>query len=229
MVITVKARLTMAVTSTPIALLQDDDHNDAVINVTAPKGKLTKERAIQIAYEYGSSMAGADGILTAAFKAYAKDTETMAAMIKALSIGYMERKLGYTKEKATHTVGLHKHNPKGERKDSNRTFEEERVMVAVRVLVSRAKQMAGITESAGNAGNVSNTKNTASETRKANIESLGKVVYPAKEEDIDVIAAMTRLVVTMMDYQNKHAAKFKQDDAKAWQNWLASAPVSFKK
>jgi hypothetical protein len=210
----------------PVVLPKASKVAKAKLNGSTASAPLTPEQACKIAYEYGANLAGQDGSLTLAFKTYAKDEEVQANMVKALCVGYMERKLHVAKHEAERIVGLVKHSPDPKKADDHhRTFEQERVMVAVRVLVHRAKKMAGIGIDTPKVNTPSDEEIAAREARKNNIQQLAEIVYPAKESAVDVDAAMTRLVLTMRAYMNKHAGKFQGDTGMAWRDWLANAPI----
>jgi hypothetical protein len=225
---TVTSIVTPSVTPAPVLPKGKGKPNgkgNGKLAVTLGSTSLTKEQAVKAAYDYGSCLAGQDGTLTAALKAYAKNEEVQADMLKALNVGYVERKLDVSKEEAERIVGLVKYNEK-KQDDHHRTFAQERVMIAVRVLWMRAKRMAGIVEAPAKG---KTEKAAESEARKGQIQELAEIVYPTKTEDVDVNAAMVRLVLTMRSYQNKYSAKFVGDTGSAWRDWLAAAPIDIVK
>lgn len=206
------------------------DRFDAAVAVKA-KGKakgttaLTAAQACEAAFEYGSSLAGLDGTLTAAIKQF-KDNETvMADMLTALNVGYLVRKMGYDKAKATEVVGLLKFSEK-KQDDHHRTFEQQRVMDTVRVVWHRAQKMAGVvkakTEGQIKAEATRAEKEAAAEAHEQRLIKADQIVNPP--EDVDVFESLTRLVSTMKSLQSKHAAKLVGDRGAAWRDWLASAP-----
>ena len=187
---------------------------------------MTPAQAIAIAFEYGQTMAGQDGALTNAFTTFKANDKVVGDMVQALTEGYLVRKLGYERSEATRVIGLKKYNDRNPDKntDENRTFEQERVMVAVRVLVSRAKRMAGITKSADTAEQ--EATRAAKEADKAAHEQrlikADEIINPA--DDVDVFDALNRLVLTMKSLQKKHTAKLTGDRGSEWRDWLANAP-----
>ena len=195
---------------------------------TAP-AKLTPGQAIDIAFQYGQSLAGVDGSLVTALVTFKDDKAVQADMLKALNIGYIMRKLNKTKDEAEVIYSLAKYNPKADKQtDKNRTLEQERVMTAVRVLWHRAKAIAfpdtAKTEAAIKAEQTRNDNEKAAKERQAKLEALAEIVQPKPETD--VYEAMNRLVSTMKAYHSKHADKFVGDAGMAWRDWLAAAPNS---
>jgi hypothetical protein len=199
------------------------------LQTTAPAAPVetrpTAEQAIQIAFEFGQSMAGHDGILTKTVLQFEDDDDTLKSMEKAIAEGYMVRKLGYTREQATTAVNKLKHNNK-KMDDNHRTFDEQRIMNTVRVLWHRANKWAGIVKPKSEKQVEAETKRAEKDAeRKTHVEHLEEawnIVHP--KEDVDVNEAMTRLVSTMKAYHSQHAAKFVGDTGSAWRKWLAAAP-----
>jgi hypothetical protein len=192
---------------------------------TAPKA-MTAAEAVEIAYQYGQTMAGQDGLLTVAFKTFAKDDKVIGDMVQALTEGYFVRKLGYTREEAKAVIAKAKHNDKNPDKntDNNRTAQQEGVMVCVRMLVSRAKRMAGITKPAATA-EAETRRATKEAEAKAHTDRLIKadeIVNP--KDTVDAFDALARLALTMKAVANKHADKLVGDRGMAWRDWLANAP-----
>jgi len=184
---------------------------------------ITREQAVETAYTYGSSLAGYDGALTKALVAYKDNAEVLADMLKALNIGYMVKKLAITKTEAERIVGLLKYNEKKE-DDQHRTFEQERVMIAVRVLWSRAKKLAGFpkTEAMAKAEATRAAKEAEREEHEARLIKADAIVNPPAETDpFDALAA---LVVTIKHVQKKYADKLTGDRGAAWRDWIAAAP-----
>ena len=101
---------------------------------------MTPAQACDAAFKYGSSMAGLDGNLTKALKAFKNDKAVMADMLIALNVGYVVKKLAVSKTEATRIVGLLKYNEK-KPDDEHRTFEQQRIMNSVRVLWHRPKSL----------------------------------------------------------------------------------------
>lgn len=202
------------------AALNSSTHLDPVAT------KITPEAAIEAAFEYGRNIAGQDGNLTIAFKAFAENDKVIADMVQALSEGYMTRKLGYDREEATRVIGLKKYNDRNPDKntDENRTFEQERVMVAIRVLVHRAKKMAGI----GKPVDVAEQEATraAKEAEKKEYESRLLAADEIVNPKGNVFDALARLVLTMKAVANKQSAELTGDAGSAWRDWLASAPIN---
>jgi hypothetical protein len=195
---------------------------------TAPKASpaidgITREQAIETAYTYGSSMAGYDGALTKALVAYKDNAEVIAEMLTALNVGYIVKKMAVSKAEATRIVGLLKFNEK-KQDDEHRTFEQERVMIAVRVLWSRAKKMAGFpkTEAMAKAEVTRAAKEAEREEHTARLVKADAIVNP--KDDVDPFDALAALVVTMKHVQKKYADKLTGDRGTAWRDWLAAAP-----
>ena len=69
---------------------------------------MTPAQACDIAFTYGETMAGQEGALTNAFKAFAKNDKVIGDMVQALTEGYFVRKLGYTRDEAKRVIGLAK-------------------------------------------------------------------------------------------------------------------------
>ena len=187
---------------------------------------LTATQAVEIAFEYGQNVAGQEGTLTTAFKAFANNEKVIGDMVQALTEGYMVRKLGYERDEAKRVIGLAKYNDKNPDKntDKNRDAKQEAVMVSVRMLVSRAKRMAGITKPAASAED--EAKRAKREADKAEHEQrlikADAIVNPA--DDVDVFDALNRLVLTMKSLQKKYAGKLVDDRGSEWRDWLANAP-----
>jgi len=185
----------------------------------SPKAKLngstsmTPAQAIAIAFEYGQTMAGQDGALTNAFTTFKANDKVIDDMVQALTEGYLVRKLGYDRAEATRVIALKKYNDRNPEKntDENRTFEQERVMVAVRVLVSRAKRMAGITKApeTGEAEAKRAAKEAEAKEHESRLIKADEIVNPA--DTVDPFDALNRLVLTMKSIQKKHAAKLVGD------------------
>jgi hypothetical protein len=189
---------------------------------------LTPAQAIETAYQYGHTMAGQDGALTNAFKTFAKDDQVIEDMVQALSEGYMVRKLGYDREEATRVISLKKYNQLNPSKntDENRTAEQERIMTAIRVLVHRAKKMAGIGKPVDVAEREATraAKEAEKEAHESRLVAADEIVNPP--EDVNPFDALARLVLTMKSLANKHSAKLTGDSGMAWRDWLASAPIN---
>jgi hypothetical protein len=188
---------------------------------------LTPAQACEAAYEYGSSLAGLDGSLTVAIKYY-KDNETvMADMLVSLNVGYLVRKMGYDKAKATEVVGLLKYNEK-KADDHHRTFEQQRIMDTVRVVWHRAQKMAGVvkakSENQVKAEQTRAEKEAEKTAHESRLIKADEIVNP--KDDTDIFESLTRLVSTMKALQSKHAGKLVGDKGTAWRDWLASAPSS---
>jgi hypothetical protein len=187
---------------------------------------MTPAQACDIAFEYGQTMAGQDGMLTNAFVTFKANETVINDMVYCIEQGYFVRKLGYDREEAKRVIGLKKYNEKNPQNNTaeNRTKEQERVMVAVRVLTSRAKRMAGITKPAETAEQ--EAARAAKEAGKAAHESrlikADEIINP--KDDVDAFDALNRLVLTMKSLQKKYAAKLVGDRGSEWRDWLASAP-----
>jgi hypothetical protein len=192
---------------------------------TATNG-MTPTQAIEIAFDYGQTMAGQDGALTNAFVTFKSNDKVIDDMVQALSEGYFVRKLGYDRAEATRVIALKKYNDRNPDKntDENRSFDQERVMVAVRVLVSRAKRMAGITKPAATAEQEATRaqKEADKAAHESRLIKADEIVNPA--DDVDVFDALNRLVLTMKSLQKKHTAKLVGDRGSEWRDWLANAP-----
>jgi hypothetical protein len=186
---------------------------------------MTVAQACEIAFEAGKNYAGQDGMLTEAFVTFKANDKAIGDMVQALTEGYYVRKMGYDRVEARRVIGLKKYNhmnPKNN-SDDNRTFEQERVMGAVRTLVSRAKRLAGITKPENQDAEVARA---AAEAERKNHEQrlikADEIVNP--KDDVDVFDAFNRLVSTMSAMQKKYAAKLVGDRGSAWRDWLAAAP-----
>jgi hypothetical protein len=186
---------------------------------------MTPAQACDIAFEFGSSMAGLDGSLTQAFTTFKTNEQVLGDMIQALTEGYMVRKLGYDREESKRVIGLKKYNQLNPSKntDENRTADQERVMVAVRVLISRAKRMAGITKPENQDTEVKRAEREAEKAaHEARLVKADEIVNP--KDDVDVFDALNRLVLTMKSLQKKYAGKLVDDRGSEWRDWLANAP-----
>jgi len=184
---------------------------------------MTKDQAIAAAFKYGQSLAGLDGTLVKAIGQFKGDTAILTEIQGALNIGYVMKKLDVTKGEATRIVGLLKYN-EDKQDDEHRTFEQERVMIAARVLWSRAKAMAGVPKSE-QAAKGEATRAQKEADRKANEQRLIKadeIVNP--KDDVNPFAALAALVTTMRHLQKKHAAKLDGERGSQWREWLAKAP-----
>ena len=195
---------------------------------TAPKASpavngITREQAIATAYECGVSMAGIDGLLVKALKAYQNNQDVLTEMLASLNVGYLTKKLVVTDEEAKRIAGLLKYNEK-KKDDQQRTFEQERVMIAVRVLWSRAKKLAGFPKTEAMA-KAEQTRAVKEEERKEHEQRLiraDEIVNP--KNDVNVFEALSRLVLTMKSLRDKHADQLKGDAGTAWRDWLSKAP-----
>ena len=189
---------------------------------------MTAAQAIEVAFESGTSMAGVDGSLTIALKAFKDNESVQADMLMAFNVGYMMKKLGYDKHMATITVNKLKYNDKNEKKndDNHRTFEEQRVCDTVRVIWHRAKNMAGIvrpkSEAQVKAATTAAAKEIERKEQEVRLQETWNIVHPDSEVDVNTV--MSRFVSTMRNYHNGNAAKFTGDDGSAWREWLAAAP-----
>lgn len=203
--------------------------------VAAPLPVMTKAEAIAICAKAGASYAGIDGSLVRAFKAFKTDKETLVEMSKALSVAYLTKKLEVSKDEASLILGLSRHNPKIAQDNEHRTLEQERVLVSVRVLVSRAKEMAGFekdkAKSRGQKAKKATDKaNGAIATANADIDpkeharlvKADAIVNPAN--DVDAFDAMSRVVLTLKSMERKYTKKLVGERGDAWRAWLAAAP-----
>jgi hypothetical protein len=195
---------------------------------TAPKPSpaingITREQAIATAFEYGQSMAGLDGTLTKALIAYKQDETVLAEMLKALSVGYIMRNHAVPQAEAERIVGLLKYNEK-KLDDQHRTFEQERTMIAVRVLWSRAKKAAGFpkTEAMAKAEVTRAAKESERKAHEQRLIKADEIVNP--KNDADPFDALSALVTTMKHVQKKYADKLTGERGSAWREWLAKAP-----
>ena len=208
--------------TTPVAPKTNGKAKLKALSTTA----MTPAQAITIAFEYGQTMAGQDGSLTNAFVTFKANDKVIDDMVQALTEGYFVRKLGYDRTEATRVIALKKYNDRNQDKntDENRTFEQERVMVAVRVLVSRAKRMAGITKPVATAEQEASraAKEAAKEAHESRLIKADEIVNPS--DDVDVFDALNRLVLTLKSLQKKHTAKLTGDRGSEWREWLANAP-----
>jgi hypothetical protein len=185
---------------------------------------LTPAQAIDIAFTYGETMAGQDGALTNAFATFKANDKVLADMVQALTEGYMVRKLSYDRVEAKRVIGLKKYNQLNPAKnsDDNRTAEQERVMTAVRVLVSRAKRLAGITEAKPDTAVKAEQAKAEREAHESRLIKADEIINPA--DDVDAFDALNRLVLSMKSLQKKYAAKLVGDRGSEWREWLANAP-----
>jgi hypothetical protein len=187
---------------------------------------MTPAQACEIAFEAGQNYAGQDGSLTQAFVTFKANDKVIGDMVQALSEGYFVRKLGYDRVEATRVIGLKKYNDRNPDKntDENRTFDQERVMVAVRVLVSRAKRMAGITKPADTAEQEATRaqKEADKAAHEQRLIKADEIINPS--DDVDVFDALNRMVLSMKGLQKKYTAKLVGDRGSEWRDWLANAP-----
>jgi hypothetical protein len=186
---------------------------------------MTPAQACDIAFEAGQNYAGQDGSLTVAFATFKANETVINDMVYCIEQGYFVRKMGYDRDEAKVVINKKKHNHMNPSKntDENRTAEQEKVMTAVRVLVSRAKRMAGITKPENQDAEVNRA--AAEATKKAHESRLIKadeIVNP--KDDTDIFDALNRLVLTMKSLQKKYAAKLVDDRGSEWRDWLANAP-----
>lgn len=187
---------------------------------------LTPAQAVTIAFEYGQTMAGQDGALTNAFKTFADSEKVIADMVQALTEGYFVRKLKYSRDEAKRVIALAKYNQLHPTKNTtaNRTKEQETVMSTVRVLVSRAKAMAGLTTPAAKPAAKPADKPADKAAKPA---ANGGTAHPdgnAIDNADDVNVVMMRFAQTIQAYYKKHAADFNDDAGMAWRDWIAAAP-----
>jgi len=191
--------------------------------VTAGTVGITKEEAVKAAFEYGQSMAGLDGTLVRAIVAFRTNESVLSEMLTALNVGYVMRKLGVATAEAEHIVGLLKYNEKKD-DDKHRTFEQERIMIAVRVLWSRAKKMAGVpkAEAQAKAEATRAAKEAEREAHESRLIAADEIVNP--KDDVDPFEALVRVASTLKALQNKYAAKLTGDRGSAWRAWIAKAP-----
>lgn len=102
-------------------------------------------------------------------------------------------------------------------------------MVSVRMLVSRAKQLAGITDPEQQARQEKATA-TKEETKReakaleARRQEAWEIVHPTINETLDVNIALQRLVGTIRSFMNEHSARITGDTGSAWREWLGKAP-----
>jgi hypothetical protein len=187
---------------------------------------MTIAQACDIAFEYGQNAAGQDGSLTKAFVTFKDNEKAIDDMVQALTEGYFVRKLNYDRAEARRVIGLNKYNhmnPKNN-SDKNRTFEQEKIMGAIRTLVSRAKKMAGITKSSDTAeAEVARAaKEATAKAHESRLIKADEIVNPA--DNVDPFDALNRIVSTLAALQKKYAAKLTGDRGSAWRDWLAAAP-----
>jgi hypothetical protein len=187
--------------------------------------KMTAAQACEAAFEYGSSMAGMDGTLTLAYKTFKDNESVLKDIDHSLAVGYMVRKMGYERSRALEVVGLLSYNEK-KQDDHHRTFEQERVMGSVRVLIHRARKLAGIIKPKSEAQIKAEETRAAKEAEKKELESrltkADEIVNPPA--DTDPFDALARLVLTLKSLQNKYSDKLIGDRGTAWRDWLAAAP-----
>jgi hypothetical protein len=197
----------------------------AKLNGSTAPAPMTVAEACEAAYAYGSSLAGLDGTLTIALKTFKDNEVVLSDMLVNLNIGYLVRKMGYDKDKATEVVGLLKYNEK-KADDHHRTFEQQRVIDTVRVVWHRAQKMAGIvkpkSEGQVKAEATRAQKESEKEAHESRLIKADEIVNP--KDDVDVFESLVRLVSTMKSLQSKHAAKLTGDRGSAWRDWLASSP-----
>jgi hypothetical protein len=196
------------------------------IQAEAEEATITVEQAVEVAFNYGASMAGMDGALTKALQTYRDNEAVQNDMLQALNIGYLTRKLNVSKIEATRIYNLKKYSddPKLQ-DDEHRTFEQQRVMNTVRVLWHRAKQMGGIIKKSEDQVEAEVNRAKKEAEKKAHEERLIKadeIVNP--KNDVDPFDALARLALTMKSLANKHSAKLTGDRGTAWRTWLASMP-----
>jgi hypothetical protein len=186
---------------------------------------MTIAQACEIAFEAGKNYAGQDGMLTEAFVTFKANDKAIDDMVQALTEGYFVRKMGYDRAEARRVIGLKTYNhmnPKNN-SDDNRTFEQQRIMGAVRTLVSRAKRMAGITKPADQDSEVARAASEAAKkAHESRLIKADEIVNP--KDDVDVFDALNRLVLTMKSLQKKYSAKLVDDRGSEWRDWLANAP-----
>lgn len=206
------------------------------IVVDAP---LTVDQAVEICFEYGGSMAGADGNLTKALKQFKGQKEARRVMFRGMCIGYLVRKLGYERPHATARYDLLKHNEDIPQDDKHRNWEEQRVINSVRQMWSRADEFAGTSpEKSDRQKAALATAQVASEQAKAHREQAERaweIVHPTEaradgsvvaETPESVIETLVRLAGTIKGYANKHSALITGDVGMAWRDWIAAAPVT---
>jgi hypothetical protein len=197
----------------------------AKLNGSTAPAPITAEQACEAAYQYGSSLAGLDGSLTVALKAFKDNAPVLDEMLLNLNVGYLVRKLDYDRDYATEVVGLLKYNEK-KADDHHRTFEQQRIMDTVRVVWHRAQKMAGIVKPKTDGQVKAEATRAEKEAEKSAHESrlikADEIVNP--KDDTDIFESLTRLVSTMKALQAKHSAKLVGDRGSAWRDWLASAP-----
>ena len=193
------------------------------LNGSVSPSAITRDQAIAAAFDYGQSMAGMDGTLVRALVAFRTNVEVQAEMLAALNVGYVMKKLAVDKPEATRIVGLSKFN-EDKQDDAHRTFEQERVMIAVRVLWSRAKKMAGFpkTEAMAKAEATRAAKESERTATEARLVKADSIVNP--KDDADPFESLAALVVTMRHLQKKYADKLTGERGTAWRDWLAAAP-----
>jgi hypothetical protein len=186
---------------------------------------MTSAQACDIAFEAGQNYAGQDGSLTLAFTTFAANETVINDMVYCIEQGYFVRKMAYTRDESKRVINLKKYNHMNPQKNTaeNRTKEQETVMGAVRVLVSRAKRMAGITKPADQNAEVARAaKEATAKAHESRLIKADEIVNP--KDDTDVFDALNRLVLTMKSLQKKFAAKLVDDRGSEWRDWLANAP-----
>ena len=211
-------------TVTPISALKTKPNGKAKHTAMASTAmtRMTREQAITIARDYGTSLAGLDGELTKALQAFKGDEAVRAEMLEAVNVGYMARKLGYDLAEAARIVGLKKYNEK-KQDDEHRTFDQQRVMDTVRVLWHHANKNAGTLEKPIDQAKAEAKRAEREAERKAHEARLikaDKIVNPP--DDVDVFDSLNQLVLTMKAIQKKH--KLTGDRGSEWRDWLANAP-----
>ena len=196
----------------------------ASTSLNVKPASLTPGQACDIAYTYGETMAGQDGALTNAFVTFQANAKVIGDMVQALTEGYMVRKLGYDRVEARRVIGLKKYNQLNPTKntDDNRTHAQEQVMTAVRVLVHRAKRMAGITEPKADATVKAEQAKAEREAHQERLIKADAIINPTDETD--PFDALNRLVLSMKALQKKYSAKLVGERGSEWRDWLANAP-----
>lgn len=183
---------------------------------------MTEAQACDAAFEYGKSMAGQDGDITLAFKTFKDKPESVDNIAAALREGYFVRKHSCDRDEAKRIIGLAKYNDRNPEKntDGNRTQAQQNTMVAVNMLISRAKRFAGITKAVDTVKQ--EEAKAERDAHQARLIKADEVINPA--DDVDVFDAMNRLVLSMKAIQKKHAIKLVGDRGSEWRDWLANAP-----
>lgn len=192
--------------------------------------KLTEDQALALCFQYGKTIAGQDGFLTKALEQFPSEAFAKKATQQICAAYYMD-KLSYSKDDAFIAVGKFTHNKDDATKQSGdyRTLKEERIMVSVRMLVGRAKQLAGIVnpETVARQEKANKTKEEnkrAADAVEAERQKAWEIVHPQVTEDFDVNAALNALVARIRSLMNEHSARITGDSGSAWREWLAKAP-----